>query len=205
MRSDPARRPIGRPRGSLSGRGEIVRAARRLLEQRGSEDALTLRGVAREAGLTAPSVYNHFSDLRAVLEAVIDEAFVEFDEATADATVHLQDPVERLVAASSAYIGFARERPATYRMLFSRHRPSALPRVAARAAASHQALVATIERCTERGRPAGADAREDAVLLWAALHGVADLPPANPRFPWPPEEALVDRIVRRIVLRDPGT
>ena len=64
-------------------RGRIVGAARRLLEERGVEAAVTLRAVAREAGVSAPSIYHHFSDLNAVLDAVITEAYTEYAAATA--------------------------------------------------------------------------------------------------------------------------
>lgn len=179
-------------------RGRILRGARRLLEERGVEEALTLRGVAREAGISAPSVYHHFPDLHAVLEAVIDDAFGDFAVSVWGAVEHVDDPVDRLRLGGQAYLRFAREHPATYRILFTRHRPSALPTVAARAAESHRSTVETIAACG--GRPPGADAETDAVLWWVALHGSADLPPANPRFPWPSPEDLVEDILRRVVL-----
>jgi AcrR family transcriptional regulator len=171
-------------------RERIVRGARRLLEDRGVE-------------ISAPAVYHHFPDLRAVLEAVIGDAYRDHAAVTFDAVADLEDPRERLRVGALAYLRFAREHPATYRILFSRHRPSALPEVAAHAAANHQLLVDTIAECRSFGRPAEADAAADAVSWWCALHGAADLPSAHPRFPWPSAQEMVDHLLRRIALRDP--
>lgn len=184
-------------------RHAIVRAARTLLEERGGEEALTLRGVARGAGITAPSVYNHFPDLAAVLRAVIEEAYDEYEAATSRASAGVDDPLERIRAGAHAYIRFAHRQPATYRLLFARHRPSAVPAVGARAALSHQVLVDAIRECVSWGhRPGGTDAAADALMFWATLHGLADLPSAHPRYPWPEQGELVERLLRRVVLRD---
>lgn len=183
-------------------RARIVTGARRLLEDRGVEQALTLRAVAREAGLSAPSIYHHFSDLGAVLEAVIDEAYTEYAAATYGAAIGQDDPLERLRIGGLGALRFAREHPATYRMVFSRHRPSALPGVGARAAADHAITIEAIAACGPAGRPAQADATTDALLFWLGLHGAADLRPSHPRFPWPTDEAIVDGLLRRIVLHD---
>ena len=183
-------------------RGRIVRAARSLLEERGVEEALTLRAVARGAGVSAPSIYHHFPDLAAVLEAVIDEAYGEYAAATYGAAAGVEDPLERLRVGSLGALRFARDHPATYRILFSRHRPSELSKIGARAAEDHVITVEAIAACGPAGRPAGADARTDAMLLWLGLHGAADLRPSHPRYPWPADDELVDQLLQRIVLHD---
>lgn len=189
----------GRPRVV---RDRIVRAARHLLEERGVEEALTLRAVAREAGVSAPAIYHHFPDLRAVLETVVDEAYGEYAAATYGAASGIDEPLERLRIGGLGCLRFAREQPATYRLLFSRHRPSAFSGIGARAAADHEITVEAIAGCGPHGRPADADARADALLLWLGLHGAADLRPSHPRFAWPTEDELVDQLLRRIVLHD---
>lgn len=186
-------------------RDRIVSGARRVLEERGGEQALTLRAVAREAGLSAPSIYHHFPDLRAVLEAVIDQAYTEYAAATYDAAAAVDDPVDRLRTGAMGALRFAREHPATYRILFVRHRPSELPHVASRAAAHHEFTIETIGACGPAGRPADADARMDAMLWWLGVHGAAELRPAHPRFPWPADEEIVQGLLSGIVLRDRTT
>lgn len=50
-------------------------AATRILEETGREDALSLRGVAREVGISAPSVYLHFKDKTELVATVLDAAY----------------------------------------------------------------------------------------------------------------------------------
>ncbi|MFD9698218.1 TetR family transcriptional regulator [Lentzea sp. NPDC059081] len=58
----PRRRPNRKGEGGLL-RAEIERAAMELLDELGSPEALTLRGVARAAGITGPAIYPHFAGL----------------------------------------------------------------------------------------------------------------------------------------------
>jgi AcrR family transcriptional regulator len=180
-------------------RADVVRAARSLLERSGTEDAVTLRATAREAGIAAPSIYAHFADRRAMIEAVVSEAFAEFTTTVIGALRGVTDPAERLRAGCRAYVRFGHEHPATYAMLFTRHRPSELPTVGTDAARVFQVLVDAIADCASAGRSPSADPRRDAVALWLGLHGMAALPPAHPRFPWPETESLLDDLIARLV------
>ena len=64
-----------------SGRAaDIVAAARRILEEEGVE-ALTMRRLAGELGMRAPSLYKHFPTKRAVEAALIEEGMVELGQA----------------------------------------------------------------------------------------------------------------------------
>ena len=56
-------------------RAEILEGATALLEQNGSEEAVTLRAVARQVGISAPSIYSHFPDREAIVDAIVDGAF----------------------------------------------------------------------------------------------------------------------------------
>jgi AcrR family transcriptional regulator len=115
------RRPNPRGEG-IRLRAEIIAAARRLLERSGDEDALTLRGVAREAGIAAPSIYGHFADRGEVLDAVVADVFGELEEAVRAAAAAESDPQRRVGAVCRAYLDFADREPAGYRVLFGRFR-----------------------------------------------------------------------------------
>jgi AcrR family transcriptional regulator len=52
---------------------KIIAAAMRLLD-RGGDDAVTLRAVAKEAGTTTPTLYERFPDRDALMRRVIDRA-----------------------------------------------------------------------------------------------------------------------------------
>lgn len=194
-------------------RSDIVAAATALLEDTGSEDAVTLRAIARQAGITAPSIYAHFPDRDAVLTAVMDEAFTELTAALDEARAGVADPVAALHAGCRAYVRFAAERPHRYRVLFGRPHPTALTKAKATmppqsaldfadatdpGALAFRVLVDGIGACVAAGRSDSTDPFADAVALWAALHGYATLRQGQPHFPWPDDDALQDALVDRI-------
>ena len=67
-------------------RTDILAAATELLERTGSEEAVTLRAVARQVGISAPSIYSHFPEREAIVDAIVDDAFRDFNAAIKDAS-----------------------------------------------------------------------------------------------------------------------
>jgi AcrR family transcriptional regulator len=92
----------------------IVAAARRILEREGS-DALTMRRLASEVGVQAPSLYKHFATKRAVEVALLEEGMLEFGLALHEAvtTPGQGGPVRSLL---DAYRRAALANPALYRL-----------------------------------------------------------------------------------------
>jgi len=184
-------------------RDDILAAATALLERTGNEEAVTLRAVAREVGISAPSIYSHFPDGReAIVEAVVDGAFADFNTAIEDASDAAlaagAGPRERVRAGCAAYLQFAAERPNRYKLLFERqHRIGGdiggdVPDVQI---TGFDLLVRSIQDCVAAGISASTDPARDATAIWLALHGYATLPARLPMFPWPDADALLDRIV----------
>jgi AcrR family transcriptional regulator len=144
---------------------EIVAAARTLLAQEGPA-ALTMRRLAAELGIQAPSIYKHLPDKQALENALISTAFEEqaivFERA-------LEKP-EPLRALAAAYRSYARENPHLYRLMTDRplDREHLTPGAEARAAAP---LVAAL----------GGD-RDLARAIFAFAHGMTILE-LNDRFP----------------------
>ena len=184
-------------------RDEIVAAAERILEREGDETAITLRSVAREAGISAPSIYAHFADRDAIVEAVLDVAFERLNKLVVETMAALHDrddPVVRLLTGCHAYVDFARREPARYRVLFGRRRKSAgdVPRAPLRRLESFQTLVDSVAACVAAGRSDSTDPFADAVLLWTAMHGVVMMRQSAPGFPWPPFHESVEALALRI-------
>jgi len=187
---------------------DIVAGALALIERTGSAEAVTLRAVAREAGIAAPSIYAHFPDRDAVLMAVVARIFDELTQAIEQGTKPAgQDPADRLVAGCEAYVAFGLEHPARYSMLFSAHRPASpdypepvligpdgrpVPEFGAQ---SFALLVQAIQDCVTAGVSASTDVVADATAVWVALHGTVTLRAALPRFPWPDPAAFVRQLV----------
>ncbi len=195
-------------------RDEIVRAATRLLQHGGSGEEITLRAVAREAGIAAPSIYAHFPGLDAIIAVVVAEAFDALADALSASRDGVDDPVQRLSAQCYAYLSFAEDNPGTYRVLFARTHQGA--RDAERSAENRDAvileagtpafaiLVDAVTGCVEAGRSSSTDPFLDSVGLWSALHGYIGLRAAAPEFPWPAENAVVDAMIAGLA-RIPST
>lgn len=100
-------------------REQILDVTRTIVDERGFH-AVTIDGVAREAGITRPVVYGHFNDLPGLLHALIER---EGDRATVQLETVLPqpapggDPVELLVGALEEWLEAVREAPATWRMV----------------------------------------------------------------------------------------
>lgn len=183
-------------------RAEIVTGAAAVLEETGSEDAVTLRAVARRVGIAAPSIYGHFDDRDQILLAVIADAFAELDAALVAAITDIET-ADQLTAACAAYLTFASTRPHRYRVMFARHRTGEAgnmneirPTEELVGAAAFGRLVDAVARHPDT---AGASPLEPAVALWVALHGYISLRDAVPAFPWPPEQAMLDDLIARIL------
>jgi len=179
-------------------RADILAGAAALLERTGNEEAVTLRAVAREVGISAPSIYSHFPDREAIVEAVVDGAFADFNAAIEEAYNAARaagaGPRERVRAGCAAYLRFAAERPNRYRLMFERqYRVGGdVPDVQVD---GFELLVRSIQDCVAAGISASTDAARDATAIWLAMHGYATLPARLPMFPWPDADALLDRIV----------
>lgn len=180
-------------------REEIVSAASRLLEESGSRETVTLRAIAREAGIAAPSIYPHFSDRDAILDVVVTRTF-ETLGAHCAAALDLSKPGrEQVEAISAAYVAFAREQPGLYRILFERSaaNTAASPHPYAAGTRAFDVLIGAVTRASTVAADPQTVVR-DAQTLFAALHGIAVLRPALPGFPWQSETALVHNAVASI-------
>ncbi|BCB75755.1 TetR/AcrR family transcriptional regulator [Phytohabitans flavus] len=173
-------------------REEILQAAARLLVS-SPADTVTLRAIAREAGIAAPSIYPHFADRDAILDALVERNFERLGDACRAASAAAPPGIERLRAVSAAYVRFAEEHPGDYRILFERVAGNRVE-PPHEYAAGIRAFTTLVEAFAGLDRP-GADAVRDAQAFWAALHGMLVLVPATPGFPWRPRAELVDRLV----------
>jgi len=178
-------------------RADILDGATALLEQTGSEEAVTLRAVARQVGISAPSIYTHFADREAMVDAIVDAAFADFNAAIYAAVDAASDPLARLRAGCAAYLRFAEERPNRYKLLFERRNLVTGPEdpVPVIRTESFDALVTCVQGCIDAGISASTDAQLDSKAIWVGLHGFATLRALVPGFPWPDTDILLDRLI----------
>ncbi|MGV9323424.1 TetR/AcrR family transcriptional regulator [Streptomyces sp. NPDC003660] len=149
-------------------RAACLRAARELLEEDGSA-GLSLRAVARRAGVSATAPYRHYADRDALVSAVAAEGYRELAESLAAAHPDPRTPDE-LASVAVAYVRFALDRPAMFRVMFAEPcDPTSEERVAATAAISGY-----VRGIVQAAFP-GADPDALATTVWALVHGLAFL------------------------------
>jgi len=179
-------------------REEIVEAASALLDETGDERALTLRSIARRAGIAAPSIYRVFPDQPAIMLAVVRGAFADLHEALVAAAG--DTPLDRLLALCHAYLEFAQSRPQRYRTMFGGiwiPTPNGSTVTATDLTtlgdASLDRLAEVLAECAAAGVSASTDPAGDAVAVWLGLHGLAHQRSVSHQLPGPPD--LEDRMV----------
>lgn len=99
----------------------LIDAARRLLESEGPT-ALSLRAVAREAGVSPAAPYHHFKDKGELLDAVAHEGWDMLNAKMTEARNAESGLGEKLSALGVSYVHFARENPALYRVMYDASR-----------------------------------------------------------------------------------
>lgn len=147
-------------------RGDIVAAARDLLEQGGPE-AVTMRAIAERLGIRAPSLYKHVPDKHALEVALVVAGFEELEAAFREATPGSTDPLADL---ARAYRAWAAGHPHLYRLMTERPLPRTELPPGLEAAAARPLVEAV-----------GGD-ETLARTVWAFAHGLASLELAG-RFP----------------------
>lgn len=156
----------------------ILEAASRLFLSGGLR-ALSVRAIAKEAGLSTIGIYSHFHGKEGVLEALYIEGFERVAAMLADAPA-AGAPEEIAQETMRRYLALAERYEAHYRLIFGEDGAGYAPSPAAQdaAAAAFRALVALAGRITppEAGAAAQKRAQQRAALqLWALAHGFAGL------------------------------
>jgi AcrR family transcriptional regulator len=139
-----------------------------LLEESG-ETALSLRAVARRAGVSPAAPYRHYADREALVSAVAALGYRELAERLAAAHPSPSTP-EQLTSVAVAYVQFALERPALFRIMFG----EPCDRDNGERIAATAAVTLYLREIVGRVFP-DADAEAMATATWALVHGLAFL------------------------------
>lgn len=172
---------------------ELLSRAEEVLVESGVE-ALSLRSLARDLGVSHAAPARHFRDRQALLDALAVEGFERLGGDLTAAVAVEGDFQERVLAAAKAYVGFAIAHPALLDVMYSRkHGETDDVRAAS------DACAAILLGLFADGGQGVEDPERFAVLLLAALHGIADLAGAG-AFPsgHDPQDVVVDLVGRLI-------
>jgi len=172
------RHRAGRPRRRGYHHGDLRRAlldAALALAERDGVSALTLRGVARRAGVSHAAPAHHFGDLLGLLRALADESFEALRAHMRAAMRDAADPGDALRRSGVAYVEFATQNPGRFRAMFHPAIVHQSGRPSAAEAGAYEVLLAGI-RALNAGRTLGdAEAAALALGAWAPMHGLATL------------------------------
>lgn len=156
-------------------RQALITAALTLLQNKDAR-SLSLREVAREAGVSHTAPYRHFADKAALLAAIAQEGFTEFGSYL-NAALTPDQPVKSLQDTGVAYVRYALDHPTHFRVMFSSFPPneptdSELYIVSKR---TFQILVNVIKSGQAAGVMKAGDPDALALEKWAMVHGLAML------------------------------
>ncbi len=152
---------------------KIIKAAQRILEKEGAE-AVSMRRVAKDVGITAMAIYRHYPDRAALLKAIADLGFADL-AATVAGKRYSGGFEERIAKMGDVYLDFALDNPRLYELMFLAKRAGArqYPRDFK---AGRSPTVNLMVRVLEEGMAAGHFKRDDAheinFEMGALAHGL---------------------------------
>lgn len=139
---------------------------------------ISLREVARRAGVSHNAPYHHFGDRAALLGALGVRAMADLLAAQETAVVELTGPVERLRALGLAYVSYAADHPQAFGLVFDPEYCAAgtpSERMAPLITRNEELLAGEVEALVADARFAGRDPQALAAAWWSTVHGMATL------------------------------
>ncbi len=157
-------------------RRELMRHAHQLLNEKGA-DELSLRDLARAAGVSQSAPFRHFENKGALLRELAEDGFAELEEKMKAAAAASPDATSGLQALGSAYLEIAATRPHFFRMMFSADLgPSRVHEGIYRACDRvYGRLRALLVEGQEQGAFRAGDPDEQSLLVWSLMHGYSML------------------------------
>ena len=150
-------------------RPALIQEGLRLIEHKGI-GALTMREIGKRLGVSRTASYAHFKDKAALLAAIRDAGFTEFEKDLKAAKDSAEGFAARMDAMSVAYFRFAREHPAHFEVMFS-----ALLEEGGGIAAESGRVFAILKEIIGEAQQRGEGRKDDPALLarvvWALVHG----------------------------------
>lgn len=155
----------------------LIRAGLEILAQDGL-GGLSLRKVAKQAGVSHAAPYAHFADKQALIAAISTEGFKQLYAQVEGVFESLRnDPKNLLVETAWAYVQFAINEPDRFKLMFSSvlEKEKDYPDFVDISRRNFTQIVEVIEICQGAGilRPGAPDLT--AVSVWSAVHGLVML------------------------------
>lgn len=159
-------------------REALLDAGIQLLKEQGAE-ALGLRELARQAGVSRTAPYRHFESRDALLAGIAEQGFVKLRDVLLEARhEHEADHEAWFIAASKAYIGFAFGYAEHFKLMFGgymKYEPDQHTSLHEAGNGAFQTLVDLIVASQESGLVMKGDPMAVSIAAWSTLHGFCSL------------------------------
>jgi AcrR family transcriptional regulator len=168
MKSSIRKSPSEYRHGDL--RNALIGVARQELAA-GKYETLSVRELARRAGVAPNAFYRHFESKEAIFSVLATEGFTELNRRF-DA-VPAVEPRQRLCLMSDTYTGFAEEHPAHYRLMFGAAKATLMssPELHEAGTGCFGRLVAATIAASGTGSPEDPQTLQRALDIWSLVHG----------------------------------
>ena len=158
----------------------LIQAGIEILSKEGFQ-ALSLRKVAKEAGVSHTAPYAHFADKQALIAAIAAAGYGELHQQLVAAQASQGDPLVRLEAVAQAYLRFAIDKPDHFRITFSGvvEAEQNYPDYVEQSKRCFALVVEVVADCQANGILKPGDTQLVAVSVWSCIHGFVQLFLAN--------------------------
>lgn len=180
-------------------RNELLDATVQLMAKYGSADQLTLRGIAREVGVSPTAIYRHFEGHEEMVVEAVRACWETFDAVMLEAA-SVDNPFDALLHAGAAYLEFADENPGRYQVMFSNKIQVGIED---KTMVAFDVLVSIVSRILSALDDAR-DPRFVSFQVFAWVHGIASLEDEfHDAMDCPPSVDLLAGIAPALGLSDP--
>ncbi|WEK61572.1 MAG: TetR/AcrR family transcriptional regulator [Candidatus Microbacterium colombiense] len=160
-------------------RRSLLEAARTTIEVDGVE-SLSLRQLARDAGVSHAAPSRHFRDKQALLDALAEDGFHRLSAALAEAAsgdvVTAAQVRRRFDELARGYVAFALAQPTLLSLMFGlKHAPDARAELLEAGHASMELTMRVVDSAQTIGAIGPGDAQRIALTAFATFHGIATL------------------------------
>ncbi len=178
-------------------KNKLISAGLEILTREGI-GSLSLRMVAKAAGVSHAAPYRHFNNKEALIAAIAEEGFKKLSDSIIQAaSIYPGNPELQFKEAGWGYISFALENPEHLKVMFG----SFSDRCELDKGTSLDSLIELIQNCQNKGLIRDEDPLILALTTWATVHGLALIYINNqmPETGMPADRKFMEQMARKII------